>query len=174
MANRVLIGNHPTHGYGLYVSPTGQNVLSSDNDYLLIDSDAVSHGQLLCWHEVYTDSGNNGSGNGVSFTYSSQGVRNFAFSFSSQLLSSSGVAANINCYAGTPGTARPNAHYGLFGGILGGLSSGGYDTDAGNDIYYTVKLTNSGTTGTCLVERFTPSGSVKDYLVNILIFSEVA
>ena len=38
MANRVLLGNRPTGGYGLYVSKANSNVLDCDKKELLFDS----------------------------------------------------------------------------------------------------------------------------------------
>ena len=38
MANRVLLGNRATGGYGLYVSKSNSNVLTCDIKDLLLDS----------------------------------------------------------------------------------------------------------------------------------------
>ena len=40
MANRVLLGNRSTGGYGLYVSKEGQNVLTCADKELIFDSRA--------------------------------------------------------------------------------------------------------------------------------------
>ena len=40
MANRVLLGNRSTGGYGLYVSESGQNVLTCSKDKLLFFTDS--------------------------------------------------------------------------------------------------------------------------------------
>ena len=168
--NRVLMGNHPTHGYGLYVSPTGGNVLSSDNDYLLMDSSAPSHGQLLVWKEMETTSSHNGST--VSFSYNSYGVRNYAVAFCSQIgAGGTEDADDITCISEAVNTARATASYSLFGGALGGVSS---TADLGNDITFEITLTNNGNTGTCTIARESPSSSAKDFLVNVLIFKEAA
>ena len=146
MANRVLLGNHPNHGYGLFVSRSAgtasdgstiaaQNVLDSDKSEFLFDSTAASQAQLLCWHQVTTTSSNNGGS--VSFDYSNFGVRNFAFAFCSQISSASETASDISCVSQSSGTARASASYAIFGGAQGGLNS---TADLGNDINFTIDL----------------------------------
>jgi|TARA_B100002003_G_scaffold247830_1_gene280194 hypothetical protein len=169
MGNRVLIGNHPTHGYGLYVSPVGGNVLGSDNNYLLMDSNAPAHGQLLVWKELTTTSAHNGST--VSFSYNSYGVRNYAMAFCSQIGSTSEDADDISCISEAVNTARATASYSLFGGALGGVNS---TVDRGNDITFEIILTNNGNTGTCTIARESPASSIHPFLVNVLIFKEAA
>ena len=172
MANRVLLGNHPNHGYGLFVDKTGGNVLGSDASNFLLDSDAASHSQLLCWKEITTTSSHNGST--VSFTYNSYGVRNYAVAFCSQISSASEDADDITCISEATNTARDTASYSLFGGTLGGLGASSWNNDLGNDIRYSIALTNSSTTGTCTISRESPSSSAKDFLINVLIFKEEA
>ncbi len=169
MANRVLIGNHPNHGYGLYVAPTGGNVLGSDKNSFLFDSTAATHSQLLCWKEVTTTSSHNGST--VSFTYNSHGVRNYAIAFASQISSASETASDISCISEAANTARASASYSLFGGQLGNVNS---TTDLGNDIRFTITLTNSSSTGSCTIGRESPSSSAKDLLVSVMILKEEA
>ena len=172
MANRVLLGNHPNHGYGLYVAPTGGNVLGSDKNSFLFDSTAASHSQLLCWKEVTTTSSHNGSS--VSFTYNSHGVRNYAIAFSSQISAGTDTASDISCISEAANTARASASYSLFGGALGSMNANTFNNDVGNDIRFTITLTNSGSTGTCTISRESPSSSAKDLLVNVMIFKEEA
>ena len=169
MANRILIGNHPNHGQVLYVAPTGGNVLASDKSSFLFDSTVATHSQLLCWKEVTTTSSQNGGT--VSFTYNSHGVRNFAVAFASQISDVSETASDISCISESANTERASASYSLFGGSLGGVNS---TTDKGNDITFTIALTNSGSTGTCTISRSSPSSSSKDFLVNVMIFKEEA
>jgi len=55
MTSRVLIGEHDSLGYGVFVSKQGVEVTGTDNDYFLFDSTAnnvASHGQVLLWKEV--------------------------------------------------------------------------------------------------------------------------
>tara|TARA_R100001510_G_C7608790_1_gene173013 strand:+ start:496 stop:1008 length:513 start_codon:yes stop_codon:yes gene_type:complete len=170
MANRVLLGNHPNHGQGLYVSPTGDNVLASDKSEFLFDSTAASQAQLLCWHEVTTTSSHNGSS--LSFDYSNFGVRNFAFAFGSQITGASETASDVSCVSQASGSARASASYAIFGGALGALNS---TADLGNDINYTIELTDQGSgVGRCTINRTSPSSSAKDFIVNVLIFKEKA
>tara|TARA_Y100000310_G_scaffold105791_1_gene104331 strand:- start:343 stop:852 length:510 start_codon:yes stop_codon:yes gene_type:complete len=169
MTDRVLIGEHDTHGYGIYVSPTNVDVKAADNDYFLLDSEGAGHGQLLLWKEVETTSAHNSST--VSFTYNSQGVRNYAMAFCSQITSASEDADDITCISEAVNTARATASYSLFGGALGGVNS---HVDKGNDITFEITLTNSGNTGTCTIARTSPSSSAKDFLINVLIFKEAA
>ena len=168
MANRILAGNHATHGQGIYVSPTNVDVTAADNDYFLMDSSAAGHGQLLLWKEVTTTSSHNGST--VSFTYNSHGVRNYAIGFCSQIAQGED-ADDITCISETANTARASATYSLFGGTLGGIGTT-YNTDYGNDITFEITLTNSGNTGTCTIARESPASSSADFLVNVLIFKE--
>jgi len=170
MANRVLLGNHPNHGYGLYVAPTGGNVLGSDKSDFLFDSTAASQAQLLCWHQVTTQSSHNGSS--ISFDYSNFGVRNFAFAFCSQISSASESASDISCVSQSSGTARASASYAIFGGAQGGLND---TADLGNDINFTIDLTDQGSgVGRCTISRTSTDSSAKDFLVNVLIFKEQA
>ena len=46
MANRVLLGNHATYGYGVYVSNSGTDVTGAYRSDFTIDSSA-GFGQLL-------------------------------------------------------------------------------------------------------------------------------
>ena len=46
MANRVLLGNHATYGYGVYVSNSGTDVTGDNRNNLTYDSN-VGFGQLL-------------------------------------------------------------------------------------------------------------------------------
>ena len=65
MANRVLAGNHPNYGYGLFVSKPGENVLSNMSDQsgvnnaedAIIDSSSPSIGQVLFTKTLSASSG---------------------------------------------------------------------------------------------------------------------
>jgi len=67
MANRICLGNHPNHGYGLFVSRPGVNVLSNiKREDLIFDSRSA---QSSLVHEVIStsiSSGNN-AGSTVNF-----------------------------------------------------------------------------------------------------------
>ena len=62
----------------------------------------------------------------------------------------------------------------MFGGALGTMNANTFSNDKGNDIRFTITLTNSGSTGTCTIGRESPSSSAKDFLVNVMIFKEEA
>jgi len=46
MANRILMGNHASKGYGFFVSKPGKNVLSATGDDLIFNSDSVRSSAL--------------------------------------------------------------------------------------------------------------------------------
>ena len=46
MANRVLLGNRSTGGYGMYVSKAGSNVVSCNRKDLLFDSSQQRAGEI--------------------------------------------------------------------------------------------------------------------------------
>ena len=73
MANRVLVGNRSTGGYGLYVSKANSNVLDCDDKDLLFDSREKASGT----GQVYAGGGplNITSGNrGASWTKKVSGL----------------------------------------------------------------------------------------------------
>ena len=47
MANRILLGNHGTYGYGIFTSNPGTDVLAANRTDFTIDSQAGGSGQLL-------------------------------------------------------------------------------------------------------------------------------
>ena len=47
MADRVLLGNHGTYGYGIFTSNPGTDVLAANRTDFTIDSQAAGSGQLL-------------------------------------------------------------------------------------------------------------------------------
>ena len=84
MANRVLMGNRATGGYGLYVSQTGENVLTCNKSKLLF----------------YTDSGETGSnfvskGTNQAVPYSG-GAGSTAPTIINNVSISSGANANVS------------------------------------------------------------------------------
>ncbi len=170
MANRVLLGDHDTHGYGLYVSPVGGNVAAADNDYFLFDSSAFGAPQLLLWKQVTTTSSHDNSN--VTFTYNSGGVRNYAFVFLSHKQNLNESAADFECVQETDGTANTSANYSVFGGKMGGITTEAMSDDWGDNVDINVSLTNSGSTGTCTVNRVGTSNT--DLIANVMIFAESA
>ena len=165
--NRILIGNHSTHGYGLFVSKEGVDVTAADNDHFLFDStvsaETSSVSQVLFWHEaVYTD-----SVNGVAQTYDfdSYGNQCFALTFASTTAGSSDDGDDIRCLSQATGVAREKAELGLHGGTLGINDSFVVPT-------YDVSVTNSGTVGTVSVTVTWVGGSGNDIAIQTLVLSE--
>ena len=58
MANRVLIGNRSTGGYGLYVSKANSNVLTCDRKELLFDSSQKRAGEVYAGGSQSSIAGN--------------------------------------------------------------------------------------------------------------------
>lgn len=64
MANRVLLGNRATGGYGLYVSESGENVLTCSKSKLLFYTDSGETGSSFVTkgtHQAVPFSGGTGS-----------------------------------------------------------------------------------------------------------------
>ena len=59
MANRVLLGNHGTYGYGAYVSGHNIDVTGANRDTFLMDTAAVSNGQILFVKKVTASANQN-------------------------------------------------------------------------------------------------------------------
>jgi hypothetical protein len=47
MSSRVLLGNHSTYGYGLYISKPSVEVTGANRNDFLFSSEAASNGQIL-------------------------------------------------------------------------------------------------------------------------------
>ena len=58
MANRVLLGNRSTGGYGLYVSKANSNVLTCDRKELLFDSSQKRAGEVYAGGSQSSIAGN--------------------------------------------------------------------------------------------------------------------
>ena len=67
MANRVCLGNHPNHGYGLFISRDGVNVLSNIKKEDLIFDSRSSASSLV--HEVISASISNGDHAGTTVNF---------------------------------------------------------------------------------------------------------
>ena len=54
MANRVLLGEHGTYGYGLFISKPSIDVTGANKNYFLFDTTGASMGQILVFerHEI--------------------------------------------------------------------------------------------------------------------------
>ena len=89
MANRVLLGEHDSLGYGMYVSKPGEDVTSATKDDLIFNSNSISSSLLHQIVDVTISSGNS-SGTGtitglayvpfINFTeYDTNGVRGLRF-----------------------------------------------------------------------------------------------
>ena len=51
MANRVLLGEHATYGYGLFISKPSIDVTGANKNYFLFDTTAASIGQILVFQQ---------------------------------------------------------------------------------------------------------------------------
>ena len=47
MANRVLLGEHATYEYGLFISKPGVDVTGANKNYFSFDTNSASMGQIL-------------------------------------------------------------------------------------------------------------------------------
>jgi len=167
MANRVLLGDHATFGYGLYVSKDGVDVTGSDNDHFIFDSSTASVQtsavQVLFWKEtIYTDSAHNVA---QTYTFNSFGNNCFAQTFASTTATGTVSGADIRCLSQATGSARATAELGLHGGTIN-------TTDTWVVPTYTVSITNSSTTGTVSITPSWEGGSGKDICIQVLVYSE--
>jgi len=142
MGNRVLIGNHATHGYGIYVSPSGVDVTAADNDNFLMDATAAGHAQALFWKEVDIAS----SSTTATITYNNFGVRCYAIGTMSWKDSGGSPTSNISKGDGTVDTL---SRWSTWGGMVGTGSS----TD-GKEIGFNINNVDNGNgTGTITVSK---------------------
>ena len=165
MANRVLAGNHATHGYGLYVSKSGVDVTAADNDYFLFDSTAAGTAQALLWKEVTLTN----QATSATITYANFGVRCYAIGTMSWCAGAQ-TATNITCITDPTNnsTARPAARWSPFGGNIPTTNQ-----TNGETIGFKINNVDNGNgTGTCTVTRLDPEGEGKDICVQVLGFKE--
>ena len=165
MANRLLAGNHATHGQGLYVSKSGVDVTAADNDYFLFDSTAAGVGQALFWKEVTLTS----SATSTTITYNNFGVRCYAIGTMSWCAGAQ-TATNITCITDPTNnsTARPAARWSPFGGNIPSTAQ-----TNGETIGFKINNVDNGNgTGTCTVSRLDPESEGKDICVQVLGFKE--
>jgi hypothetical protein len=168
MANRVLIGEHPSLGHGVFVSKGGDNVLSSDNDSFLFDS-TVSAGSSGCIQTLFFKESIFGASvhhnQAQTYTFDSGGVQCFAMTFASTTATSDGDSLDIFVKQQATGVARATAETGLHGGTLGVNDSFVIPT-------YEVSVTNSGNTGTVSITPFWEGGSGNDICIQVLVLAE--
>ena len=168
--NRILLGKHPTHGYGLFVSRDGVNVASADNDYFLFDSTSNSistHAQLLLWKEVTCTA----SSPSNTITFNTFGRRCFVQTSLSWPHSASATASDISCISESSGTVRTTARWGNLGSVSNTVGNG-------DDVSFKTVVTYSGSgstqTGLITVTRLqageTDAG--RDICVQCLVFKE--
>jgi len=67
MANRICLGNHPNHGYGLFVSRPGVNVLSNIKKEDLVFDSRSAQSSLV--HEVVSATITTGNHTGATFNF---------------------------------------------------------------------------------------------------------
>ena len=163
MANRVLAGDHDTHGYGLYVSKSGVDVTAADNDYFLFDSTAAGIGQALFWKEVTLTS----SATSTTITYSNFGVRCYAIGTMSWCAGAQ-TATNITCITEAASTVRAAARWSPFGGNIPTTNQ-----TNGETIGFSLNnVDNENGTGTITVARLDPESEGKDICIQVLVFKE--
>jgi len=163
MANRVLAGDHDTHGYGLYVSKSGVDVTAADNNYFLFDSNAAGMAQALLWKEVTLTS----SSTSATITYANFGVRCYAIGTMSWCEALQD-ADDISCITEAASTARDTARWSAFGGKL---PAGAADT--GESVGFSLNnVDNEDDTGTITISYIDPVGRNKDICVQVLVFKE--
>jgi len=166
MANRVLLGDHATFGYGLYVSKGGVDVTGSDNDHFIFDSSTATQTssiQVLFWKEFnFTDSYHNTA---VNQTFNSFGNKCFAQSFASTTASATDSWVDVRCVSQTTGVARATAEIGLHGGTIDYSNTFVVPT-------YTNGITNSSNTGTISITPYWEGGTGNDISIQVLVYSE--
>ena len=136
MASRVLVGEHGSLGYGVFVSKEGVEVTGTDNDNFLFDSTAnnvACQGQLLLWKEVTLTSG----APTAYVDFKSFGKKCFVQGTMSWTLTSSLSASDISCISESANTARTTAVWSHYGNVQN--SSG-----SGDDLAYTLSTVFSG------------------------------
>ena len=92
MANRVLLGEHGTYGYGLFVSKPSIDVTGANKNYFLFDTTAASIGQILVFQQETLGSSssvarsfNNFGRNTFGLLYDSQGTDRYGITLSASL-----------------------------------------------------------------------------------------
>ena len=75
MANRVLLGNHSSYGYGLFISKPGVNVLGANKLTNIFDtqSDVARIGQVLLFQELDVPA------SGLTFTHANFNCNTYSY-----------------------------------------------------------------------------------------------
>ena len=166
MANRVLLGKGRKSGeteYGLWVSKSGQNVLTCGDDQLLFDSQITdgtsgvtsSNGQGLIVHTSGTITGNNvtTTPGGLMF----EAITNDAGNVTTPLtFISSTSSGDSNPHIGLYYDSSQNSGQSLYGAIIG-IAAGPYNSTGGSY--------SSGTKYSKLTISSGPSDRVHSYVI---------
>jgi hypothetical protein len=162
MGNRVLIGNHATHGYGAYVSPSGVDVTAADNDSFLMDATAAGHAQALFWKEVSLAS----SATASTITYNNFGVRCYAIGTMSW---AAGGVDPTSCISKGDGTVDTAARWSTWGGSMPTSN-----TTNGEEIGFKINNVDNGNgTGTITVTKDSnETVTNKPIRVQVMVFKE--
>ena len=161
MGNRVLIGNHATHGYGVYVSPSGIDVTAADNDKFLMDATAAGHGQALFWKEVpFTNAQTSNT-----VTYNNFGVRCYAIAVMSW---KDGNGNPTSCIAKGDGVVDTQAYYSAWGGSIPTT-----DTNNGQEVGFNINNVDNGDgTGTLTITKDGLNTTSHQIRVQVMVFKE--
>ena len=89
MANRILLGNHGTYGYGLFISKSGVDVTGANKLTNIFDtnSDTPRIGQVLICQDIDV------AASGTTFDFASFNCNTFAYVFSSAGVTSVSIAS---------------------------------------------------------------------------------
>ena len=92
MANRVLLGEHATYDYGLFISKPSVDVTGANKNYFLFDTTGASMGQIFVFKletlgssASVTRSYNNFGRNTFGLLYDSQGTDRYGITLSAAL-----------------------------------------------------------------------------------------
>jgi hypothetical protein len=161
MGNRVLIGNHTTHGYGAFVSPSGVDVTAADNDSFLMDASAAGHAQALFWKEVpFTNTETS-----ATVTYNNFGVRCYAIATMSWKDSGGNPTS---CIAKSDGTVDTLARWSPFGGNMPTSN-----TNNGQEVAFNISNVDNGNgTGTLTITKDGENTTSHQMRVQVMVFKE--
>ena len=117
MANRILLGNHSTHGHGLYISKPGKNAVSDDKINLIFNSESPhGHGSISQIIDITASSSSPFDGTG---TITDLGY--IPFVHISEIVSGGGVKGIRSYWSRSAGGGSGPGQ----GGGMGGGSGGG-------------------------------------------------
>ena len=89
MANRILLGNHGTYGYGLFISKSGVDVTGANKLTNIFDtnSDTPRIGQVLLCQDIDV------AASGTTFDFASFNCNTFSFVYSASGVTSIAIAS---------------------------------------------------------------------------------